>query len=163
MPRHETKTSFQKGRIPWNKGKKCSEETKEKLIKIHKGKNYSPETEFKKGYKPKHTGKPRSEEFKKKVSEGLKKAYENGLENNGGGKFKGFRRTNFRYSIFRRKLIEEIGKCEICGFDNEFALVAHHKDMDKKNNTRENLILLCANCHYIEHKGNFINKKLKED
>jgi hypothetical protein len=43
-------------------------------------------------------------------------------------------------------------KCERCGFNkNEAALVVHHRDRNRKNNSVENLEVLCANCHYVEH------------
>src|SRR6478736_9659036 len=45
-------------------------------------------------------------------------------------------------------------KCEKCGFDKECALEVHHIDHNRKNNNIENLILLCANCHKIEHCKN---------
>ena len=53
----------------------------------------------------------------------------------------------------RLTIMEERGyKCERCGYDKEQCVLhAHHKDRDKKNNSRNNLEILCANCHYIEH------------
>jgi len=51
-----------------------------------------------------------------------------------------------------KRLREEIGLCEICGFKEEpRILTTHHKDGDRNNNSRENLILLCPNCHSLEH------------
>lgn len=42
-------------------------------------------------------------------------------------------------------------KCEKCGLevwlDNPITLEIHHKDGDRSNNTLENLMLLCPNCH----------------
>ena len=90
---------WNKGRTPWNKGKKgvmptpwnkgipCSEETKKKLKKASLGKHYSLETEFKKGHiMSKKTREKISiackkatkqlwqgEKFRKKVSIGLKR------------------------------------------------------------------------------------------
>ena len=40
----------------WNKGKTCSQETKEKLSKKSKGKHLSPKSEFKKGITPWNKG-----------------------------------------------------------------------------------------------------------
>lgn len=42
--------------------------------------------------------------------------------------------------------------CELCGY-NKFVqiLEVHHKDRNRKNNTFENLIALCPNCHREEH------------
>ena len=52
---------------------------------------------------------------------------------------------------WRKKLMEEVGVCEICGFNDKRILVIHHKDVDRTNNCRENLILLCQNCHATVH------------
>ena len=55
-------------------------------------------------------------------------------------------------SYRNRKLKESEGKCEECGFDNILALEVHHKDGDRKNNSIDNLELLCCNCYTIKHK-----------
>jgi hypothetical protein len=52
----------------------------------------------------------------------------------------------------RKRLIEERGhRCECCGLsewlDAPIALESHHKDGNRYNNVRENLFLLCPNCH----------------
>ena len=59
LPRSEHE-AFKKGKTPWNKGKKCSEETKKKLREANKGEN-NP-----------FYGKRHSEETKKKLSESHK-------------------------------------------------------------------------------------------
>jgi hypothetical protein len=43
-------------------------------------------------------------------------------------------------------------KCERCGY-NKFPeiLVVHHKDRNRKNGAKDNLELLCPNCHEEEH------------
>jgi len=43
-------------------------------------------------------------------------------------------------------------KCQECGYDNEYALEVHHVDKNRKNNSMENLYILCANCHTLVHK-----------
>ena len=55
-------------------------------------------------------------------------------------------------------------KCERCGYDKHpEILVVHHRDRNRKNGTKENLELLCPNCHEEEHllnnDGRFKNKK----
>ncbi len=52
-----------------------------------------------------------------------------------------------------RKMFE-ILECGICGFNFIPALVVHHKNMRPGDNSKENLQLLCANCHRIEHSLN---------
>ena len=54
------KTGFRKGNIPWNKGKKYSEEYRKKLSEAHKGKPGN------------FLGKHHSEETKRKISKALK-------------------------------------------------------------------------------------------
>ena len=42
--------------------------------------------------------------------------------------------------------------CTRCNYsENIAAIVVHHKDRDRSNSTMENLEVLCANCHAIEH------------
>ena len=41
--------------------------------------------------------------------------------------------------------------CERCKEADPRALVVHHIDRNRSNNSRENLITLCANCHFREH------------
>lgn len=43
-------------------------------------------------------------------------------------------------------------KCNRCDYDeNTLALIVHHKDRDRSNNSLSNLEIICANCHLIEH------------
>ncbi len=57
--------------------------------------------------------------------------------------------TAIRSWMKRRGWLE---KCERCGLDSpKQILVIHHKNRDRKNNTRENLECLCPNCHATEH------------
>lgn len=43
--------------------------------------------------------------------------------------------------------------CAVCGFSNKAALEVHHIDRNRNNNNIDNLRILCANCHLIEHQG----------
>jgi len=57
-------------------------------------------------------------------------------------------------------------KCERCGYNkNPEILVVHHMDRNRKNGAKENLEMLCPNCHEEEHflnnDGRFKNKKIK--
>lgn len=44
-------------------------------------------------------------------------------------------------------------KCEMCGFVPEAPcqMDVHHIDWDHSNNKPDNLQVLCANCHRLEH------------
>ena len=39
--------------------------------------------------------------------------------------------------------------CSVCGSTKKISV--HHKDRDRRNNTRENLLILCDRCHKKEH------------
>lgn len=62
----------------------------------------------------------------------------------------------------RKVLIKERGaKCEQCSITHwlgiSLALEMHHIDGDRTNNTKDNLVILCPNCHSIT--DNFKNRK----
>ena len=59
---------------------------------------------------------------------------------------------------YRTQLVKSTGKCEICGFSDKRILQIHHKDGNRKNKRRENLIVLCPNCHMLQH---IVNGRLK--
>ena len=51
-------------------------------------------------------------------------------------------------------------KCEKCGWnEHRSALELHHIDENARNNSQENLQILCANCHRRTHWGDFKVKK----
>jgi hypothetical protein len=57
--------------------------------------------------------------------------------------------TTVRKAMITRGLIK---KCNRCGYGEEpLILGVHHKDRNRKNNTMENLEVLCPNCHSLEH------------
>lgn len=51
-------------------------------------------------------------------------------------------------------------KCEICGETR--ALIIHHKNHNRKDNEKDNLKTLCANCHFEHHFKGIPLKKLKQ-
>lgn len=54
--------------------------------------------------------------------------------------------------VYQRKAYEFYGKkCSIC-VEMEGQIDVHHKDKNRKNNTIENLQVLCASCHAKIHK-----------
>ncbi len=80
-----------------------------------------------------------------------------------------FDKTKSPYSggILKNKLIELRGhKCEDCGLtqwkNQPIPLEAHHIDGDRCNNTLENLLLLCPNCHTLTPNYGSRNNKHKE-
>lgn len=65
----------------------------------------------------------------------------------------------------RRYLLEKTNyKCEQCGFDkiNPYSLLPileiHHRDGNYKNNTEENLQVLCPNCHALTDTYKALNE-----
>jgi hypothetical protein len=64
---------------------------------------------------------------------------------------------------YRTLAIQKYGlKCSSCGYeDHPAAITVHHKDRDRKNNSLDNLEVLCQNCHCIKHWGGSIaNERL---
>ena len=61
-----------RGREAWNKGEKMSEEIKKKLSEINKGKRFSPKTEFKKGQYKGSKNPAKKIEIRRKISEAKK-------------------------------------------------------------------------------------------
>lgn len=63
-------------------------------------------------------------------------------------------------SKLKNYLVEEKGKCEICGFSYKPVLQIHHilPISEYGNNAKDNVMCLCPNCHKTLHtiyKGNF--------
>jgi len=56
--------------------------------------------------------------------------------------------TDCKYRIKAFRIFEP--KCFKCGY-NEYkeALEVHHKDGNRENNQKENLVILCCNCHAL--------------
>lgn len=65
---------------------------------------------------------------------------------------------------YRKRAIGKYGaQCCACGYgEHEEALQVHHIDGDRKNNSIENLVVLCANCHWLVTLGVFriLDRKL---
>jgi predicted HNH restriction endonuclease len=59
---------------------------------------------------------------------------------------------NGRYSyrsVLTRNGITKV--CNSCKTKDERILAVHHIDKDKFNNSLENLVWLCHNCHFLVH------------
>jgi len=56
------------------------------------------------------------------------------------------------HKTLKAYLLDKYRACQICGWNSEIrVLEKHHIDRNKKNNVEDNLLLLCPNCHSIEH------------
>lgn len=81
----------------------------------------------------------------------------NGQAWRAGGQLENLSRNDFGVitpSIIRKHLLTERGnKCECCQarewLGQQIPLQVHHIDGDRSNNLKENLLLLCPNCHAI--------------
>lgn len=52
----------------------------------------------------------------------------------------------------REYLKRQYTQCQICALESPDILVIHHKDGNRENNTLENLLVVCPNCHARIHK-----------
>jgi hypothetical protein len=83
-------------------------------------------------------------------------------------------RTGIQYNINRPKdkvksqqalkirLLRARGrKCERCSYDTYQILEIHHKNRNRKDNSLDNLALICPNCHAEEHllKKSWLNDR----
>jgi endogenous inhibitor of DNA gyrase (YacG/DUF329 family) len=49
-------------------------------------------------------------------------------------------------------LLRELGRCERCSYNAVPGILElHHHDRNPRHNHRENVILLCPNCHSLDH------------
>lgn len=70
--------------------------------------------------------------------------------------------TGNTYSWWQKHRNRRTIICERCGFKETGILQVHHKDRNRKNNKKENIEIICPNCHTLEHfnnkDGQFHNK-----
>ena len=62
-------------------------------------------------------------------------------------------REDFSKFLVEATYIAQDGICLKCGGTLEKGFHRHHLDGDHSNNSPENLVLMCANCHRAEAKG----------
>lgn len=166
----ENKKGFQKNHIPWNKGKKHTEETRKKISKTLKG--HIPWNKNKKDSQiawnkgTKGICKSNKGTWKKgKISwnKGLKgymkghKPYyvKYGKEHHNWQGGKSFEPYSTDWTRELRIAIRERDKytCQLCGEkQGDRAYSVHHIDYNKLNCNSDNLITLCRKCH---QKTNF--------
>lgn len=59
---------------------------------------------------------------------------------------------NYKGGSYRKNALKYYGSiCNRCNYNIERALIVHHKDRNRSNNNINNLEVLCANCHLLEH------------
>ena len=77
--------------------------------------------------------------------------------------FVGKNHSNWKHGIsaYRRilKATEKEQICTLCRTGDIRVLIVHHKDKNRKNNTIDNLVWLCHNCHYLVH--HFDNEQVR--
>jgi hypothetical protein len=63
------------------------------------------------------------------------------------------------YGTYRYKKHQKFN-CEVCGFIpiDDFQLEVHHMDGNHKNDSNDNIQIVCANCHKLLTKQLFIEK-----
>jgi hypothetical protein len=106
-----------------------------------------------------------SKERSKNISNSLKKAAREKKEKNQ----KELPFTEWSKAWQRDFIFNEVGnRCEKCGYDiidkklGRGPFEIHHIDGNPKNNERENLQVLCANCHWLTDNWGFRNKNKSE-
>ena len=143
------------GHVPWNKGKHCSENTKNKLREINLG------------HPPTNKGVNLSEYVKKKISCTLR-----GID------YKDFddfswkkeiqRKQDFNIDLRNKCFERDQYTCDVC-CKKGVTLNAHHKNsynnFPEKLNDLDNLVTLCSYCHKVYHKlnGNGIKRPNTEE
>ena len=110
-------------------------------------------------------GKKHSKETKQKFSENPNRVYfKKGSKNPNFSRFNDKTFVGSCLTWWQRFLKKTIGKCESCGYNKHIELLeVHHLDKNKNNNVRENLKLLCPNCHeewhLLDKSGRYSSKK----
>lgn len=57
-----------------------------------------------------------------------------------------------RQAIHKAPLLEQTPFCELCGLNEPAILEIHHKDRNPQNDSAENLLVICPNCHTRIHR-----------
>jgi len=78
---------------------------------------------------------------------------------------------NWSQDVRRKYLLEQTNhSCSICGYNkvspvnNKPPLEIHHIDGNKKNNVKENLMVVCLNCHFmVDEKYRFRGRSVKQN
>lgn len=64
-------------------------------------------------------------------------------------------RAKGQASMYREKAMADYdGRCERCGEETPVSVAqVHHQDRDRMNDNRDNLLVVCVDCHREEHYG----------
>jgi len=163
-------TSFKRGIIPWNKGKKHSIETRRKISEATKGKRAWNKGGKNTWFNPKGLelgrgwmrGKHHTKEAREKISNNLiGKLSSEKHPNWKGGVSRGYKTGYYstQYKRWRIRIFERDGfKCQGCGLVGGY-LTAHHiksfAHYPKLRYELDNGITLCEECHKLtdNYKG----------
>jgi coproporphyrinogen III oxidase-like Fe-S oxidoreductase len=66
-------------------------------------------------------------------------------------------------NLHEQLFVETDDSCAICGLRGIGVLTEHHIDGDRSNNTYDNLIVLCHNCHHAHHQDKGLSTQQIED
>lgn len=112
--------------------------------------------------RPPHRLKAYKDHFCNKDCRG--KFHSKTMENENNPRWRGGRSCGY-ISKLSMKAIGQRDTCMICGITKEKLkkrMYVHHKDENRMNNEKDNLIVMCPSCHAIEHnRGERLNAKYK--
>lgn len=102
-----------------------------------------------------------TQKYRKRKYAELGKPDRHGIGKGGGqdkGKESAFYKNGLKSDFINKRYLikEDIRYCQRCMKDlknvGRYYWCLHHKDHNRKNNSRDNLELLCKRCHQIEHE-----------
>ena len=156
MQKEQLKNDYQKGLTGKEIARKYGLKLSTVYKYLHQLNTKMRDSKFKKGFNVWETlDEKKKIKWKKKLSERMSKY--NPMKNVDVQKRRSIDERRRRGATGRlthrekRLLIKEVGKCEICGI--KYPLTVHHKDGNRYNNRRDNLQVLCFNCHYDKEYG----------
>lgn len=62
-----------------------------------------------------------------------------------------------------RRLVLSVSKCEKCEYNKSVSILGvHHINKDRSNTDKSNLIVLCPNCHSLEHSKHLVHSLIRQ-